>query len=285
MIFISFLQIKRCHLERHDNEFNTTHTKLLFKEFQISKEQLLTTQHELKETKERLLATSKITEETQNELQKTKERLLSTTKTAEKTKNELRITEGELDRVKEESRRREERCIAGQQNLATASTIALLNAVDNFVDVVQLMRELVQPNPPQTTQRTYAEKIHRVCNEINEGQLFHINDNECFFKLRIQRNHQMFYIYHVDDVANLRKKRTEFSNEFVILRSVYWRSFYHLYVSIANCQCFIVNTKMCGENRLLKFGGNSLFGGNYSINWNLYKNENDEVIFYFKKKN
>ena len=96
------------------------------------------------------------------------------------------------------------------------------------------MGELVQPNPPQTTQQTYAEKIHRVFNEINEGQLFHINDNECFFKLRIRQNHPKFHIDYVDDVTryrynsslfNLIKGRkedfTEFINDVVALNEGY----------------------------------------------------------------
>ena len=40
--------------------------------------------------------------------------------------------------------------------------------------------------------QTYADNLRLVFNEINEGELFHINDNECFFKLRLQQNHRGF---------------------------------------------------------------------------------------------
>ena len=245
LICISFLQIKRCHLEKHEHDFNTTHTKLLFKELVDTKKQLLTTtklaqktQTELQDTKSKLETTTKIAQKTQTELQDTKLKLESTTKIAQKTQTELqdtklkletttkiaqktqtelqdtklkletttkitketqrelKDTKEELNRVKEQMKTKkekiEEKCVV-KPNPATAPKVPWLKAEVKIVDVARLMGELVQPNPPQTTQQTqqtqqtYAEKIHLVFNEINEGQLFHINDNECFFKLRIRR--------------------------------------------------------------------------------------------------
>ena len=200
-----FLQIKRCHLEKHEQDFNTTHTKLLFKE--------------LRKTKEQLLATTKIAENAQSELKDTKSKLEAITKLAKDTQRELVKTKEELDCVKEEMKTRkekiEERCVA-KPNPATAPKVSSLKAEVKVVDVARLMGELVQPNPPRTTQQTYAEKIHRVFNEINEGQLFHINDNECFFKLRIQQNNPKFCINHVDDVTSYRNL-TKFTNDVVAL--------------------------------------------------------------------
>ena len=264
-----FLQIKRCHLEKHEQDFNTTHTKLLFKE--------------LRKTKEQLLATTKIAEKTQSELKDTKSKLETTTKLAEDAQRELVKTKKELDCVKEEMKTRqekiEERYVA-KPNPTTAPKVPSLKVEVKIVDVVRLMGELVQPNPPQTTQQTYAEKIHRVFNEIDEGQLFHINDNECFFKLRIQQNHQRFYIDYVDDVTRCRNL-TKFTNDVVTLQEDILG--YYLYVAIekyddVNCQSYVINVKECGKNHLLEHGGYN------NIRWGLYKNKNHEVIFYFKKK-
>ena len=265
-----FLQIKRCHLENHGKEFNTTHTMLLFKE--------------LRKTKEQLLATTKIAENAQSELKDTKSKLEAITKLAKDTQRELIKTKEELYILKEEMKIKEEkieeRCVV-KPNPATAPKVSSLKAEVKVVDVVQLMGELVQPNPPQTTRRTYAEKIHRVFNEIDEGQLFHINDNECFFKLRIRRNYRRFYITHVDDVTGYRYEDTEFTNDVVVLNDG-WSC--DLYVAIEkydrmNCRSYVINVKECGKNRLLKHGG-----CNEDIRWELYKYGNNEVIFYFKKK-
>ena len=267
-----FLQIKRCHLENHEKEFNTTHTKLLFKE--------------LRKTKEQLLATTKIAENAQSELKDTKSKLEATTKLAKDTQRELIKTKEELDILKEEMKTKEkkieERCVV-KPNPATAHKVSLMKAEVKVVNVARLMGELVQPNPPRTTQQTYAEKIQRVLNEINEGQLFHINDNECFFKLRIQQNYRKFCIQHVDDVTRYRNKFTEFTNDVVALNDL--SSCYQLYVAIEkydkkNCRSYVINVKECGKNRLLKYAG----GCNVDIRWELYKNGNNEVIFYFKKK-
>ena len=292
-----FLQIKRCHLENHENEFNTTHTKLLFKELRKTKEQLLTTtkiaqktQTELQDTKSKLESTTKIAQKTQNELQDTKLKLEATTELAKETQSELKDTKEELDRVKEELKTKkekvEEKCVV-KPNPATAPKVSSLKVEVKIVDVAQLMGELVQPNPPQTTQQTYAEKIQRVFNEINEGQLFHINDNECFFKLRIQQNDRKFRIYHFNDVTSDRynENNTKFANDVVVLHvgwSFEWRSYY-LYVAIEkydekNCRSYVVNVKEYGKNRLLKY-----VGCNEDIRWELYKNKNNDVIFYFKK--
>ena len=167
-------------------------------ELQVTKEQLLTTtkiaqktENELQVTKEHLLTTTNIAQKTENEIQVTKEQLLTTTRIAEETRNELIKAKKELDRVKEKMKQKEEeieeKCVV-KPNPATTHKVSSLKAEVKVVDVARLMGELVQPNLSQTTRQTYADKIQLVFNEINEGQLFHINDNECFFKLRIQRN-------------------------------------------------------------------------------------------------
>ena len=266
---------------------------MLFKELRKTKEQLLTTtkiaqktENELQLTKEQLLTTTKIAQKTENELQLMKEQLLTTTRIAEETRNELiKTKELESDRVKEQMKQKkekiEEKCVV-KSNPATTHKVSLLKAEVKVVDVVRLMGELVQSNPPQTTRQTYAEKLQLVFNEIDEGQLFHINDNECFFKLRIRRNDRRFHIYHVDDVTRCRNNLTKFTNDVVTLDD--YLSCYGLHVAIEkydvkNCRSYVINVKECRENRLLKYGDR-----NVDIRWELYKNKNDDVIFYFNKK-
>ena len=72
-----------------------------------------------------------------------------------------------------------------------------------------------------------------------------------------------------------------FINDVVALEDWSW---YYLRVAIEkydekNCRSYVINAKECGKNHLLKYGGY-----NEDIRWELYKNENNDVIFYFNKK-
>ena len=307
-MFLLF-QIKRCHLQHHENDFNTTHTKLLLKE--------------LLDTKKQLKSTTKLAKETQTELKDTKSKLEATTKELEIAKKDIveletrfeqqyneiiplihkstEIISQKLIKVQPQTPEKIFKYFLNTFEETTQLKIQppiqtkekkysffefnkLILQAQKIVDFVRLMGELVQPNPPQTTQQTYAGKLQRVFNEINEGQLFHINDNECFFKLRIQQNHRKFNINYVDDVTRCRNDRTKFANDVVTL--CYGLSCYDLSVAIekydVNCRCYVINVKECGKNHLLKYGGYN-YNYNYGIRWELYKNNNDEVIFYFNK--
>ena len=133
--------------------------------------------------------------------------------------------------------------------------------------------------------QTYVKKLNFVFNSMKNGQLLHINDDECFFKLRLERNHRELFIQHRDDVTSRHKKHTVFENDVVALDDVLPFSRYYLRVRIENydecAQCFLINTKECGKNLLLEYGD----VGNKDIEWKLYKNENNEVVFYFEYHN
>ena len=281
-LFFLFLQIKRCHLENHENRFNTTHTKLLFKE--------------LVDTKKQLQTTTKIAKKTQNELNDTKLKLEATMKELKIAKKDIVELETRFEQQHNEiiPLIHKSTEIISQQliKVQTESPETIFKSTLNtFEEPTQLT---IQP-PIQTKEKkysffefnkllqpqTYAEKLQLVFNEIDEGQLFHINDNECFFKLRIRRNHQLFYINHVDDVTRYRNNKTIFTNDVVALNV----GGFQLVVAIEkydekNCRSYVINVKECGKNHLLEHDGDC----NVDIKWELYKNKNDEVIFYFNKK-
>ena len=307
--FFLFLQIKRCHLENHEKEFNTTHTKLLLKELLDTKKQLQRstkiakeTQNELKDTKSKLEATTKITQKTQSELDDTKSKLEATT-------TELEIAKKDIVKLETRFEQQHNEIISLihkstetiSQQLIKVQTQQPEEIFKYFLNTLEEPTQLTSQPPIQTKEKnysffefnkllqlqlpTYAEKFNRVFNEIDEGQLFHINDNECFFKLRIQRNDRKFHIQHVDDVTCCRNKYTKFTNDVVVLIDGNGSScFYHLYVAIEkydvkNCRSYVINEKECRKNHLLRYGVY-----NEDIRWELYKNNNNEVIFYFNKK-
>ena len=309
ILMISFFQIKRCHLEKHENEFNATHTKLLFKELRKTKEQLLTTTKNAQKTQRELKDTKFKIETKTKELEIAKQDIVELETRFEQQHNEIvplihkstEIISQQLIKVQTQSPEKIFKSTLNTLEEPTQLKIQppiqtkekkysffefnkLILQAQKIVDVVQLMGELVQPNPSRTTQQTqqtYAEKLHLVFNEIDEGQLFHINDNECFFKLQLRRNHQKFYINHVDGVTGYRNNFTKFANDVVVLDNIGLG--YSLRVAIekyddVNCRSYVINVKECGKNHLLKHGGYK-----NDIRWELYKYGNNEVIFYFKK--
>ena len=255
---------------------------MLFKEFLNTKKQLETT--------------TKIAQKMQSELKDTKSKLDATTKELEIAKKDIIELETRFEQQHNEIipliHKSTEIISQKLIKVETESPEKIFKSTLNTLEETTQLK--IQP-PIQTKEKkysffefnkllqlqTYAEKLHRVCNEIDEGQLFHINDNECFFKLRLQQNRPKFNIDHVDDVTRYRNKFTKFKNDVVTLNDGLFC--YHLHVAIEkydvkNCRCYVVNVKECGKNRLLKHDGD----GN-NIRWKLYKNKNDDVIFYFKK--
>ena len=130
-------------------------------------------------------------------------------------------------------------------------------------------------------QKSYPNKIKRVFENIEPGLLHRLNEGECFFKLRLQRNHRQLYISLQQDVTHFRNhEKKVFENKKIVLS--YWSSCYHLFVSIRNydennTKCFLIDTKN-RHNRSLRYGS-----GN-NIEWEKYKDGNGEVIFYLTKK-
>ena len=118
------------------------------------------------------------------------------------------------------------------------------------------------------------------------GRLYFLNKEECFFKIRLQKNHQELYICLVKDIAHYRNHEFNvFEYEDIVLKD-YWSSFdwYHLCVSIRkhdekNSKGFMIDTKRSANNRLLEYGY-----GVGNVGWNDYKDCNDCVLFYFTKK-
>ena len=266
---------------------------MLLKELLDTKKQL--TQRELKDTKSKLETTTKLSQDTQRELKDTKLKLEATTKELEIVKKDIVELETRFEQQHNEIIPLIHKSIEIiSQQLIKVQTQQPEEIFKSTLNTLEEPTQLTIQPPIQTKEKkysffefnkllqlqTYAEKINRVFNEIDEGQLFHINNNECFFKLRLRQNHRQFIIKHVDDVTRYRNKGTIFINDVVVLEDRSW--YCHLYVEIEkydknNCRCYVINVKECGKNRLLRYGNNE------DIKWELYKNENHDVIFYFNK--
>ena len=246
-------------------------------DFSATKNDLTATRNDLSATKNDLIAT-------QNELSATKDHLSST-------RTELRETNSKLEKAVTELlqlKKNFSTCSTPTQQSATPQatkprpnpTSAPPNKVE---EIIPLMEEVVRPNQPGATQSIYCNNVKRMSKLMTIGQLYYLNEKECFFKLRLQQNYRTLFIRLVKDLADYRNnKNNEFENEDIVL----WDSsswYYALYVSIRkhdvnNSKGFMIDTKRSENNRLLKYGYNDNNG------LNDYKDSNDCVFFLFNKE-
>ena len=63
------------------------------------------------------------------------------------------------------------------------------------------MEEVVRSNPTQATQSSYCDNVKRMSEFMKIGQLYYLNEKECFFKLQLQQNDKELFISLEEDVA------------------------------------------------------------------------------------
>ena len=173
---------------------------------------------------------------------------------------------------------------------ATTELLQLKNNLSNptaspkkIEEIIPLMEEVVRPNQSRVTQSSYCNNVKCMSELMKIGQLYFLNEEECFFKLHLQVNHQELYISLVEDLTRYRNDEYNvFENEDIVLRDCSWSSWYNLCVSIRkhdekDSKGFLIDTKRSGNNRLLEYDGDN-------IGWNEYKDFNDCLLFYFTKK-
>jgi len=296
------VKIKRCQLDKHNHDYNTHHTKLLFDKLSATNIELAFVRKEFQETKQEL-------SETRNKLFATQNELAATRREQKSTRNELvQIKEviSKLATPKHQTVLRAAKQPTTTQLIATPPSRTIATPPSRPIptlptrpiptttqpiptpptqptveeETILLMSEVLRLNQPRATQSSYRENVKRMSELMKNGELHNLSEDECFFKLKLKRNCQSLYIFLVEDLTGIRNHpHNEFANEDIVLQD--WFSFYRLYVSIRkydkkNSKCFLVDTKRSGNNRLLVYGEN--------VGWNDYKDENDYVIFYFTKK-
>ena len=316
--------MKKCNFGDHHKESNTKHIELLFKEILKNKEEtctkqnlfedklkkdLLTIRAELSETKEQLCVTTKIAEETKKSLETAQKSLKETEIRLLRTEQELKIS---IDGNKEEIERKFDDVVnLNHVAIERISKVLLCERETEAVDdvILRLMAgkeidpykqlepirtggniivEFTHFNQLLIQRMLYEEKLQHVFESVENGVVQHISEKECFFKLRLEKNNQFFFIDYCDDVKGFRNTKTVFTNDVICLNNValYWCD---LYVNIENygtdnSDCFLIDTKKSGKNRLLKFSYSYGFGDNEQIDWEVYENNQEESLFYFKKK-
>ena len=133
------------------------------------------------------------------------------------------------------------------------------------------------------TKPPFEKRIEQIFKKMNIGEIYEIDDQQVFFKLQRHKN-QKFFINHVIDVRQLQRDCRNYvvhGNDRLILLD--FNDHYHLWLQIPkydenNSQCYLFNTKEGDEKYLLKYDSND------NIQWNKYKSEKNEVLFYLKKK-
>ena len=179
------------------------------------KEHLVATRNELKQTLIQLVVTKK-------EAQDNKALLLETRNELHEAKIDLKTTGEQLDRVKAEME-----SMKAEETLVNISVQQMNCDTKNKDGVAQLMAEIVQEQTQQQQQQqqqqlpispvtpaVYKRKLKQVFKSLNVGEIHHINQRECFFKLFIDKDHQKLHINHREDISSFRnEEETIFSNE------------------------------------------------------------------------
>ncbi|XP_066930818.1 TNF receptor-associated factor family protein DDB_G0290965-like [Clytia hemisphaerica] len=139
---------------------------------------------------------------------------------------------------------------------------------------------------PKSNLPVYKKRMDNLFKKMEKGKLYFHQQN-IFVKLSPfpRNNSEQLFVYHVTDINIFRNdpiRRTVFANDnFILIVDI--RSLYHLSMQITNfneenSELFLVSRKN-QQKFLLKYG----YYNNY-FNWNDFKNEKNEVIFYLKKK-
>ena len=263
------LQVTRNELQATRNELQATRNEL-----QVTRNELSTACNELRKTNTKF----------EQNLSATKDELSATKNDLSATKNELSSTKTELLQLKKDF---STRSTPTHQSATPQATKHRSNATatppKKIEEIIPLMEEVVRPNQPPATQLSYCNNVKHMSELMTMGQLYFLNEEECFFKIRLQKNYRPLRISLVKDITRHRNNELNvFENEDIVLWD--WSSWYSLFVSIrkhdeTNSKGFLIDTKRSGNNRLLGYG----FGGN-NIGWKEYKDFNDCLLFYFTKK-
>ena len=264
-----------------------------------TQEDLFKTQDELTKTKDDLAETKDELAETQDELAETQDDLTKTQDDLEVTQKDLKTTKTSLKKTQNVLTKTQDQLKATQKELKATKTSfetthkELAETKKQLADIhpVSLMRELVKQNPTPTNQvsvttnQIYASKVRRVLNAIVIGQIHQINANECFFKLFVQllpEKKRIFRVTCCEDVKTMRNESTVFSNDSITLND-YDGVCYSIFVSIKNYEdvslCFLIDIMQIGRNCKLQVGKSYP-----EINWDFYRNDNGEILLYFRKK-
>ena len=184
-IYIFICQVKKNQLPEHEEKLITLHTKMALNKIVTFQNELLMTQNELNATKDILTNNCNQLSKTCNELSTTRKELSITRNKLSTTRNELFITRKELQQT------------MNRLNHVEWEQIVVVGPERVEVDnPISIMKQLLQPSRPNTTQQIYATKIQHIFNSITIGEIQHINGNESFLKLHFPQIHRKLFISH-----------------------------------------------------------------------------------------
>jgi len=209
----------RQHLNDHNTEFNNQHTELLLKKY-------LSTNNELELTKQSLQNTNQDLQNTNLELQKTKEALKVSNEMIETLDEKLTNCIDEKNEFQEKVKEMKndntlqiKKCFTAIEKAMNA-TFENLKVVESFDALLPLLdednykikaeTEAAEANTVEYSGQqyhfvklpilSYETRMENVLHSMDVGRVYHVNENECYFKLKIKENgyenhnlHAQFY--------------------------------------------------------------------------------------------
>jgi len=291
----------RQHLNDHNTEFNNQHTELLLKKY-------LSTNNELELTKQSLQNTNQDLQNTNLELQKTKEALKDSNAMIKTLDEKLTNCIDEKNELQEKVKEMKDDDTLQIKNCFTAIEKAI-NAVKSFDTHLPLLNEdnykkavteaaeantveysgqqyhFVKQNVPILS---YETRMENVLHSMDVGRVYHVNENECYFKLKIKENgdenHNLHAQFHHDlnyFQQNYAAYIMYYGEEICVLDL----SGYQLNIKIngyqdQNCSLYLYHTKAGCNKRLLP-----LITWNENVNWVNHKSSSSSEILFHLVKN
>ena len=308
----------RSNLENHNSKYSMLHTQLLLQRHMNSNQQLqdklFATQKELTETKimlaesqnelqatqttlaesqNELQATQTTLAESQNELQATKTTLVETQNELHATKDKLLQSENDLENVRNDLGKEICHCVIEAiqtpaqifQSIESKQPIVMpifkpINIGKINIDLNKLLKTFPQ--------KIYEEKMKLLLSEINEGQIYNVDEKYLFFKLRftVTTYHEFYFACAATDIRGYKNQPcTKFSNDNFVLQE-FIKQGYVVYMqliqgwNISNSSIYLVNMKDETEKKFpLRYGWND------NIDFKNFLSQKNELLIYMNKTN
>ena len=303
-------------MEEHTTKLITVHTQLLLQmqigiNMQDLKEKFQAMQTELQATKAVLTSKEKELGETKSKLDQTMEELNLSKEDAKKKSEEIKLLRENLLKLDQQIA---ERFTEYKINHQFPDNMAIVKQVFESLETKEKLQiqpeNKIQPIKPieindmelefpklsgivQNFANPYhmvshEEKFKSLLSQMENGQIYHIDDRQFIFKLRFENDYRNVFINHNGNIVSFLQSYSNHvvfikQNELVLMANRSNRNGYEIRFNIPNfdkCTQFYMINKNENDDKLMLIKG----GWNDNVNMEKYKTDDKkEVLFHFTK--
>ena len=241
----------RQHLDEHNTIFNNFHTELLLNNYQLTNNELESTKQSLQKTKQELQKTNLELQKTNEDLKNTNLELQETKEALEESNEKINALDEKLIKCIGEKNEFEEKMMK-MKNIETLQLQKCFTSIEESITVrdheikpigtFETLLPLLDENdylihckqakekhtPEYNGQQynfisqqhnnialSYEERMGNLLQSMDVGHVYHVNEKECYFKLKIKKNvDENYYLYF--DFHNVRSIQQSWRNNLVL---------------------------------------------------------------------